>query len=326
MRCARATRVAAYTAFILGALISAAVAAEKRTVVDSAGRRVEVPARIARVFVAGGPASVFVYTLAPEKLLGWNRPLTPEERAYIPSRYANLPTLGRLTGRGILQLLAPLAGTIAIDAEAIERWPRQRLAPRLWLRAASAARPFPVHGSRCRSHGPDGTYRSFRNAFRARPRGRRTDARSTWHWSPRGPAIHRGQRRRATNHACRPGARQEPKILVMDEPTASLDFGNQVRVLSEIKALASRGIAVILSTHDPDQAFLCAHRVAILHNGRLAHLGPPQEVITSENLRDIYGVDVEVWPVEGGSRETLRVCVPSLAQSNRQDVNGKLLA
>jgi iron complex transport system ATP-binding protein len=112
----------------------------------------------------------------------------------------------------------------------------------------------------------------------------------------------------------------------MDEPTASLDFGNQVRVLSEIKALASRGIAVILSTHDPDQAFLCAHRVAILHNGRLAHLGPPQEVITSENLRDIYGVDVEVWPVEGGSRETLRVCVPSLAQSNRQDVNGKLLA
>src|SRR4030095_6955 len=47
-----------------------------------------------------GPASVFVYTLAPEKLLGWNRPLTPEERAYIPSRYANLPTLGRLTGRG----------------------------------------------------------------------------------------------------------------------------------------------------------------------------------------------------------------------------------
>src|SRR4030095_13678221 len=54
---------------------------------------------------------------------------------------------------------------------------------------------------------------------------------------------------------------QEPKILVMDEPTASLDFGNQVRVLSEIKALAGRGIAVILSTHDPDQAFLCAHRV-----------------------------------------------------------------
>jgi iron complex transport system ATP-binding protein len=89
---------------------------------------------------------------------------------------------------------------------------------------------------------------------------------------------------------------QEPKILVMGEPTASLDFGNQVRVLSEVKTLARRGIAVILSTHDPDQAFLCAHRVAILHKGRLAHLGPPQEVITSENLRAIYGVDVERGP------------------------------
>jgi iron complex transport system substrate-binding protein len=100
MRCARATCVAAYTALVLSGFISAATAAEKKTVVDSAGRRVEVPAKIARVFVAGGPASVFVYTLAPDKLLGWNRTLTPEERAYIPSRYANLPTLGRLTGRG----------------------------------------------------------------------------------------------------------------------------------------------------------------------------------------------------------------------------------
>jgi iron complex transport system substrate-binding protein len=101
MRCARATWVVAACAASLVALFTLpAAAADKRTVVDSAGRRVEVPAKISRVFVAGGPASVFVYTLAPEKLLGWNRPLTPEERAYIPSRYANLPTLGRLTGRG----------------------------------------------------------------------------------------------------------------------------------------------------------------------------------------------------------------------------------
>jgi iron complex transport system ATP-binding protein len=51
----------------------------------------------------------------------------------------------------------------------------------------------------------------------------------------------------------------------MDEPTASLDFGNQVRVLGQIEHLARRGIAIMLSTHDPDHAFLCAHRVALLH-------------------------------------------------------------
>src|SRR5262245_44496752 len=98
MRCARVTWVAACA--LVALVTSSAVAADKRTVVDSAGRQVEVPAKIDRVFVAGGPASVFVYTLAPEKLLGWNRPLTPQERAYIPPRYANLPTLGRLTGSG----------------------------------------------------------------------------------------------------------------------------------------------------------------------------------------------------------------------------------
>lgn len=80
--------------------VSTLRAADTRAVVDSAGRRVEVPGKIDRVFAAGGPASVFVYTLAPEKLLGWTSPLEPEERAYVPARYAGLPTLGRLTGRG----------------------------------------------------------------------------------------------------------------------------------------------------------------------------------------------------------------------------------
>jgi iron complex transport system ATP-binding protein len=109
---------------------------------------------------------------------------------------------------------------------------------------------------------------------------------------------------------------QEPEVLVMDEPTASLDFGNQVRVLAEIKTLASRGIAVILSTHDPDQAFLCAQRVAILHGGRLAHMGAPQKVITPANLRAVYGVDVEIITVENRNGEKLPVCMPSFAKDH----------
>jgi iron complex transport system ATP-binding protein len=113
---------------------------------------------------------------------------------------------------------------------------------------------------------------------------------------------------------------QEPKVLVMDEPTASLDFGNQVRVLSEIKTLAARGIAVILSTHDPDQAFICAQRVAILHRGRLAYAGPPREVITPAVLRAVYGVEVEITEVQDSSGQKHLVCLPSLKGSN--GVNG----
>ena len=74
--------------------------AQRRAIVDGAGRRVEVPGSIRRVFAAGGPASIFLYTLAPDTLLGWTRQPSPEERPWLPARYADLPALGRLTGRG----------------------------------------------------------------------------------------------------------------------------------------------------------------------------------------------------------------------------------
>jgi iron complex transport system ATP-binding protein len=97
----------------------------------------------------------------------------------------------------------------------------------------------------------------------------------------------------------------------MDEPTASLDFGNQTLVLSHVRALARRGIAVVLSTHDPDHAFFCADRAALLKDGRLLHLGRPAEVITAASLRELYDVEVEVLEhaaYEGAERR--RVCVP----------------
>ncbi len=105
---------------------------------------------------------------------------------------------------------------------------------------------------------------------------------------------------------------QDARIIVMDEPTANLDFGNQVRVMQHIQSLTQSGIGVLLSTHDPDQAFLCADRVAMLHEGRLTRFGVPDEVITSESLKQIYGVDVAVTqvPLEGGGER--RVCIPTV--------------
>lgn len=75
-------------------------AGARRVFTDASGRQVHVPARVERVFAAGPPAAIMLYTLAPEKLLGWNRSPRPEEQAYMPERYARLPELGRLTGRG----------------------------------------------------------------------------------------------------------------------------------------------------------------------------------------------------------------------------------
>ena len=77
----------------------AAAAADKRQFTDSAGRNVTVPAKIERVYAAGPPASVMVFALAPDKLIGWTRALRDDERVFLPERYANLTELGRLTGR-----------------------------------------------------------------------------------------------------------------------------------------------------------------------------------------------------------------------------------
>lgn len=102
---------------------------------------------------------------------------------------------------------------------------------------------------------------------------------------------------------------QSATLMVMDEPTANLDFGNQLRVLERIRALAADGMGVLLSTHDPDQVFACAHRVALLRGGRLLACGSPGEVMTDARLRELYGIAVRVTTVNAGAGER-QVCLP----------------
>ena len=68
---------------------------------------------------------------------------------------------------------------------------------------------------------------------------------------------------------------QAAPLLVMDEPTASLDFGNQALVLRHVRTLRDRGLGIVLSTHHPDHAFACATSVALLHDGTLRVRGIP---------------------------------------------------
>lgn len=83
---------------------------------------------------------------------------------------------------------------------------------------------------------------------------------------------------------------QEPALLVMDEPTASLDFGNQIRVLEHIAGLRDKGIAILMSTHQPEHALRCADRIALLEQGRITAIGPAAATATASNLSRLYGV------------------------------------
>ncbi len=82
------------------ALVGFGAPGEARTVRDSAGRVVEIPDRVERIFAAGPPASILVYALKPTALLGWPRALRDHERPYIAEPWRDLPETGRLTGRG----------------------------------------------------------------------------------------------------------------------------------------------------------------------------------------------------------------------------------
>lgn len=105
---------------------------------------------------------------------------------------------------------------------------------------------------------------------------------------------------------------QQTKILVMDEPTSNLDFGNQVRVLRQINAIAQTGILILMTSHVPDHAFLCSARIVLFMKGgdKRFIIGDADEVMTSENLRKAYGVDVVVSDIGGHRKEVIKVCVP----------------
>ncbi|MDF1633852.1 ABC transporter ATP-binding protein [Mycoplana sp. MJR14] len=101
---------------------------------------------------------------------------------------------------------------------------------------------------------------------------------------------------------------QEARFLVLDEPTASLDYGHQFQVLEQIRLLASSGKGVVLSTHNPDHAFFVADRAALMAGGAILDIGEPRRVLTPAALRSVFGIDVVVGRIAGSAHPT---CAPA---------------
>lgn len=86
---------------------------------------------------------------------------------------------------------------------------------------------------------------------------------------------------------------QQSTILVMDEPTSSLDYGNQVRFMVLARELARQGYLILMSCHNPHQARQFADSVIVLENGKISAAGVAEELMTSELISGIYGLEME---------------------------------
>lgn len=98
---------------------------------------------------------------------------------------------------------------------------------------------------------------------------------------------------------------QDAAAIILDEPTASLDFANRIRVTKAIRQLADSGIGVIMSSHDPDQAAATGDHALLIGHGGVIASGAAAETLNTENLSRLYGIPVRSEPGPDGK---MRFC------------------
>jgi len=194
--------------------------------------------------------------------------------------------------RTLLGVLPPIAGEVRVAERPLSRWPRRERARLLgWVPQAHAGLfAFTVEEvvlmGRAARHG----------RYTAPSRRDHDVARAALERLGIGRLAERvytqisGGERQLTLIAR--ALAQEAGILILDEPTASLDFGNQLRVLGEIRRLRDDGIGILMSTHQPEHALEVADRIALLEGGRIVAQGPPHETATPERLAHLYRADL----------------------------------
>ncbi|WP_349944205.1 ABC transporter ATP-binding protein [Lacrimispora sp. BS-2] len=98
---------------------------------------------------------------------------------------------------------------------------------------------------------------------------------------------------------------QEPEVLILDEPTSHLDFGNQYRFIHLIGKLQKEGMGVIMTTHFPDHALELKGKTSIMKDRGIVKTGPAADVVTSRNMKELYQIEVNVKTF--GKRS---ICIP----------------
>jgi len=114
---------------------------------------------------------------------------------------------------------------------------------------------------------------------------------------------------------------QKSKILVMDEPTANLDYGNQYRVMDRIAGLTRNDFIILMSAHDPNQVLLHANRALVIKGGTVFADGAPGEVLDSATMSDLYNIEVHRHTIDDNGR-MVEICVPVGLRESMPEVQG----
>jgi len=113
---------------------------------------------------------------------------------------------------------------------------------------------------------------------------------------------------------------QDPRIILLDEPTASLDLAHQVRIMDLMERLArEKGVTVLMVSHDVNLAALYADRLLILKNGRSVGMGAPEKVLSFQNLESVYGCPLLVDQNPLGGVPRISIVPQKFIQASREN-------
>lgn len=191
----------------------------------------------------------------------------------------------------LLGLIPPLSGTVYLGGKPLAQWTRPELAKKLAYVPQAHAGFFPfsvlevvLMGRSVRISTFSGPSRHDRDiALQC------LEQLGIAHLAQRTYTAISGGERQLTLIAR--ALAQQPVLLVMDEPTASLDFGNQIRVLEHVGRLRATGMGIVFSTHQPDHALRLSDRIALLKQGQIHHIGPARDTATAARLAWLYDLD-----------------------------------
>jgi len=208
----------------------------------------------------------------------------------------------------LLRLLPPLAGRILIGGEDTETWSVRRFARHVGYVPQVHTQPFPFTLRDVAAMGRTARFGAFAAPGRAdmAAADAALDSLGIAHLAERPyTAVSGGERQLALIARA---LAQDTRMLVLDEPTANLDFGNRFAVLEQAAGLAGRhGLGVLMTTHDPNEALRFGTRAATIDRHGSLRFGHPAEVVTESYLAEVYGVRSCIVPVPGDGNG--RVCV-----------------